>query len=383
MPDLVALDLPAGPAFVDALRRVWDAGDAAAPLDPRLPEPATRRVLAALRPAAVVGPDGVRHHVPDGVPVEPGDAVVVATSGSTGDPRGVVLDHAAVAASAWATSERLGVDPRRDRWLACLPLAHIGGLAVVTRALVTGTGLELLPRFEPAAVEAAARAGATLVSLVATALARVDTSRFRAVLLGGAAPPLDLPANVVATYGMTETGSGVVYDGVPLGGVEVRLGDGTVGEVGEVLVRGPTLLRCYRDGTDPKLVGGWLATGDAGRFDDGRLHVDGRMAEVVVTGGEKVWPAQVEGILRSHGKVADVAVGGRPDPEWGQRVVAYVVPADPTAPPTLDELRAHVRADLAPWAAPRQLVVLGDLPRTAIGKVRRSALAAIEARCET
>ena len=120
-------------------------------------------------------------------------------------------------ASAVATSARLDVDPDRDRWVACLPLAHIGGLSVVTRSLVTGTPCTVLDRFDATAVEAEARRGATLVSLVATALGRCDASGYRAVLLGGAAPPTALPANVVTTYGMTETGSGCVYDGRPLG----------------------------------------------------------------------------------------------------------------------------------------------------------------------
>ena len=152
---------------------------------------------------------------------------MVATSGSTGEPRGVVLTHDALVASAVATSRRLGVDPGRHRWLACLPLAHIGGLAVVTRALLTTTPLTVLPGFDAAEVERVGRAGgATHVSLVSTALARVDAAAFETVLLGGAAPPRPLPANVVTTYGMTETGSGVVYDGVPLDGVEVAIGTG-------------------------------------------------------------------------------------------------------------------------------------------------------------
>jgi O-succinylbenzoic acid--CoA ligase len=224
-------------------------------------------------------------------------------------------------------------------------------------------------------VEHQARAGATLVSLVATALARTDASGFRAVLLGGAAPPDRRPANAVTTYGMTETGSGVVYDGVALDGVELRIGDGDLGAEGEVLVRGPMLLRGYRDGSDPRLARGWLPTGDAGRIGaDGLLTVFGRMAEVIVTGGEKVWPAPVEGVLATHPGIDQVAVWKRPDPEWGERVVAWVVPADPAHPPDLDDLRALVAASLAPWAAPRQLEVVGSLPRTPSGKVRRAGL---------
>ena len=353
---LIVVDARGTSAFVDDLRRAWDAGDAVLPLDPRLPGPARDRLLAAARP---------------GEPVEDGDALVVATSGTTGEPKAVVLTHHAVAASAWATSARLAVDPARDRWLACLPLAHVGGLAVVTRALVTGTPLTLHDGVDAAAVEAAAATGrCTLVSLVPTVLARLDASGFRTVVLGGSAMPPDLPANAVTTYGMTETGSGIVYDGVPLDGVEVRVVDG------EIRLRGPMLARAYRDGTDPRDRDGWLPTGDAGAWDAeaGRLRVFGRTDDVVVTGGENVWPAAVERVLARHPAVAEVAVVGRPDPEWGQVVVALVVAADPADPPSLLDLRDAVRAELPAYAAPRQLDLVPDLPRTASGKVARTRL---------
>jgi O-succinylbenzoic acid--CoA ligase len=374
MPDLVAVDLPAGQAFVDALHRAWDRGDAVLPVDHRLSRPAVDRLLDGLRPATVVDGDG-DHPRTDGLPVIDGDALVVATSGTTGEPKGVVLTHAAVEASARASSRRLGVDPAGDRWVACLPLAHIGGLSVLTRALATGTPYTLLERFDPEAVEGEARRGATRVSLVATALRRTDTTGYRTVLLGGAAPPDRLPDNVVTTYGMTETGSGVVYDGLPLDGIELRIGDGRLGADGEVLVHGPMLLRAYRDGTDPRLPGGWLPTGDAGSLDaHGALSVQGRMAEVIVTGAEKVWPSAVESVLARHPGVADVAVWKRPDPEWGERVVAWVVPADPSTPPELESLRAAVSEQLARWAAPKELVVVDSLPRTSSGKVQRGRL---------
>ena len=287
----------------------------------------------------------------------------------------MVLTHAAVAASALATSDRLSVDPAGDRWLACLPLAHIGGLAVVTRALLTSTPLTVCERFDPAEVERMGTEGATLVSLVATALRRTDVSGYRRVLLGGSAPPGGLPANVVTTYGLTETGSGIAYDGVPLDGVELRIGDGTLGAGDEVLVRGPMLLRGYRDGDDPRLPGGWLPTGDGGRIEaTGTLTVFGRLAEVIVTGGEKVWPAPVEEVLAAHPAVDQVAVWKRPDPEWGERVVAWVVPVAGGAPPLLADLREQVGAQLGRWAAPRQLELVASLPKTATGKVRRSEL---------
>jgi O-succinylbenzoic acid--CoA ligase len=383
MPELVALDLPGGRAFADALEAVWDTGDAACPLDPRLPPPAARQLLDALRPTRLVGSDGRIERLSDGMPVEDGDALVVATSGSTGRPRGVVLTHDAVAASAVATSSRLGVDPARHRWLACLPLAHVGGLSVVTRALLTGTPVTILHGFDAGEVTRIGReGGATHVSVVASALRRIDPSGFEVVLLGGASPPAGLPPNVVTTYGMTETGSGVVYDGRPIDGVEVTVGTGRdgEGEEGEILLRGPMLLRAYRDGTDPRIPGtdgrGWLPTGDSGRIGpDGLLHVDGRIAEVVVTGGEKVWPSAVEQVLTTHPGVDGAAVWKRPDPEWGERVVAWVVPRDPDHPPVLAELVDHVRATLPPWAAPKELVLVTELPRAPSGKLRRRDLA--------
>jgi len=358
---LVVVEARGSDELVDRLRRAWDDGDAVLPLDPRLPPPARERVLAAARPQE---------------PVADGDALVVATSGTSGDPKAVVLTHDAVAASARATSRRLGVDPASDRWLACLPLAHVGGLAIVTRALATGTPLTLHDRFDPGAVAEAAMRRAdrcTLTSLVPTMVRRLDpaaVAAFRTVVLGGSTMPADLPPNAVATYGMTETGSGVVYDGTPLDGVEVREVDGQIG------LRCPMLLRAYRDGTEPKDADGWFPTGDGGAWDEaaGRLQVFGRLGDLIITGGENVWPDPVEQALAVNGKVGDVAVAGEPDAEWGEIVVAYVVPADPARPPSLDELRATAKETLPAFAAPRRLVLVDDLPRTAIGKVRRDAL---------
>ena len=350
---LVVLDA-VGDAFVDGLRRAWDGGDAVLPLDPRLPAPARAAVLAAARVDE---------------PTEPGDALVVATSGTTGEPKAAVLTHEAVMASALATSHRLGVDPDTDRWLACLPLSHVGGLSVVTRALLTGTPLTVHERFDAAATTQAAADGCTLTSLVPTALTRIDPGLFRAILLGGQAPPADRPGHVIATYGMTETGSGIVYDGLPLDGVELRIEPD-----GEIHVRAPMLLRTYRDGTDPKLADGWFPTGDIGSLDDGELRVHGRRGDLIITGGENVWPTAVERVLAAHPQVAEVSVVGRPDPDWGHRVVAVVVPVDVSQPPTLDDLRDWAKQQLPAFAAPRQLEVVTELPRTAIGKVRRRDL---------
>lgn len=371
---LVALDLPGGPAFVQALEEVWGHGDAAFVVDRRLDRRAGRELLALVRPHRVIG-EATRSDRPDPLPpLADGDALVVATSGSTGTPKLVVHTHAGLLAHAEAVHRRLAVDPHRDRWLACLPLAHLGGLGVVVRSLLTGTPVDVLARFDAMTVASAPHdLGSTLVSVVPTALDRLDPAVFRWVVLGGAADPARRPANVVRTYGLTETGGGVVYDGTPLAGTEVA-----VDADGSIRLRGPSLARGLRspDGTVTPVTDhdGWLATGDRGHWDEGRLVVDGRADELIVTGGENVWPGPVEAVLAGHPAVAEVAVVGRPDPTWGQRVVAVVVPADPTHPPTLDDLRNHAGDRLPRWAAPRELVLVDALARTAIGKVRRDAL---------
>jgi O-succinylbenzoic acid--CoA ligase len=369
VPDLVAIDLPGGPDFVMALQAAWDRGDAILPLDQRLSTAAQSTVLDRLRPARIVHASGEDPR-PCGVPVEPGDALVLATSGTTGIPKGVVLTHDAVRASARATTSRLGVETARHRWLACLPLNHVGGLSVVTRSLLTGTPLTVLPRFDREDVLAASGPD-VFVSLVATALRRLGAAPFHTVVLGGSRPPEDLAANVVTTYGLTETGSGIVYDGVPLNGVDISIDQAT----SEIRVRGPMLLRAYRDGTQPLDASGWFATGDAGWLDaSGRLGVHGRMTELIITGGENVWPGPVEAAVRTLPGVADVAIAGRPDAEWGQQVVAWVVPADVADPPTLRAVRDRVAERVAPFAAPRQLHLVRQLPRTALGKLQLDRL---------
>lgn len=386
---LVAVVAHGGPGFVAALERSWDEGNAVLPLDPRLPLPVLRRLATVMRPSVV---EGLGTWVPEDLagdaeptPTFDGDALVLPTSGTTGEPKGVVLTHEALTAHAAAVHARLGAT-NDDRWLACLPLAHIGGLGVVVRALVGGLGLEVLPGFDAGAVAVARDAGATLTSLVPTALDRVGAEGFRWVVLGGSADTVaERPTNVVRTWGLTETGGGVVYDGQPLPGVEVASVDG------ELWVRSPTLARGVRraDGSvrdlrrthpDDPASTGWLASGDAGEVaPDGAVTVHGRTDDMIVTGGENVWPDAVEAVLRRLPGVAEVAVAGLPDREWGQQVVAWVVPAPEEATPTLDDLRAGARERLPAWAAPRQLRLVEALPRTPLGKVRRDALAGLDA----
>lgn len=192
------------------------------------------------------------------------------------------------------------------------------------------------------------------------------------MLVGGAAAEPELVAraraagaNVVRTYGMTETCGGVVYDGVPLDGVEVRTRRGVV------VLRTPTIMEGYRG--EPPFGGGWFETGDLGTWDGEVLRVLGRADSMILSGGENVSPEEVEALLASHPAVAEVAVAGRDDPEWGQRVVAYVVPTEGAAP-TLDDLRSHVKARAASYKAPRELVLVDSLPRLPSGKVARASL---------
>lgn len=354
-------------------------------------------------------------HVPSSV------AVVLRTSGSTGDPRDVLLSAAALRASAEATQRRLGGP---GDWLLVLPPDHVAGLQVVLRALAAGTSLHRGPAgpFRPRGFAAAAAAMGDgrrrYTSLVPTQLARLlDDGRatdalrgFDAVLLGGAATPAPLLARahaagvrLVTTYGMTETCGGCVYDGVPLDGIRVAIeaaggtpGGGPAGGpgggpdaatgTGRVLLAGPVLAEGYLgrpdlDATAFVTDGGarWLRTNDLGTLGpDGRLAVLGRVDDVIVTGGVNVAPAPVEELLHTLPGVREACVVGVPDDEWGQAVVAVLV-VGPDGPPALARVRELVTAHLGAAAAPRRVVVVPALPTRGPGKPDRRAAAALAA----
>lgn len=302
-----------------------------------------------------------------------------------------MLTGPALAASATATHDRLGGP---GRWLLALPAHHIAGIQVVVRSLLAGAApveLDVATGFDVAQLPAAVAAlgpGRRYTSLVATQLAKAlqdpaptaALAELDAVLLGGGPAPqpiLDAAAQagvrVVRTYGMSETAGGCVYDGVPLSGVGVRIGDD-----GRVAIGGPTLARGYRNPVDPDPFAepGWFRTDDVGALDtSGRLTILGRADDAISTGGLTVLPGPVEAVLVTHPAVADCAVFGVADDRLGQRVAAAVVVVAGASPPTLEALRAHVAESLDVTAAPRELHFVTALPRRGIGKLDRKALA--------
>lgn len=360
-------------SLVPALAAALDgAGPALLPL----PTGGTRgAVLAALDPSRPLERDDV--------------ALVVPTSGSTGEPKGAMLTAAALRHSAAATHDRLGGP---GQWVLALPVSSIAGLTVLVRSLQARTRPQVVDLYGGFSVDAFAAATDRLAggvrhytALVPTQLRRlldagVDLSTYDGVLVGGAALSPDLRdraiaagAPVVATYGMSETCGGCVYDGEPLDGVDV-----TIGADGRVSIGGPVVFAGYRlrpDLTDTALVDGRHVTQDLGRWSsDGRLEVLGRVDDVIVSGGVNVPAAMVERVLDGHPAVAVCAVLGRPDPEWGERVVAVVQPVDASLPPALDELRSFAAGRLEPAALPREVVVLGMLPVLASGKPDKAAV---------
>jgi len=343
-------------------------------------------VLAGGTAVAPIGPQDAPPHET----VEPGH-VVVATSGSSGERKHVLLSAAALRASAQATHARLG---GTGHWLLVLPAQHVAGLQVLVRSALAGAEpavLDLRGGFDPAGFAHVAdvlrrrRPQRTYTSLVPTQLARLlddapdALGGFDAVLLGGAAAPSGLVARaraagvtVVTTYGMSETCGGCVYDGRPLDGVQVRLDPAD-----RIEVAGPVLARGYLGRADDSVFrDGWFRTSDLGRFDaDGRLEVLGRADDVIVTGGVNVAPAEVEATLVADPAIAAACVVGVPDARWGQRVVAAVVAADPAHPPTPAAVLTAARQRLTGPQTPKQLLVVDALPLRGVGKPDRRAVA--------
>ena len=342
-------------------------GPAILPLDATLPAPRLRQLTDAIAPGAGVAED---------------TAVVIATSGSTGEPKGVELSAAALSHSARASLARLGPADGKDAggWLCCLPVTHVAGLQVLVRSLLSSSERTVAPTLTATALS---ESGCSYVSVVPTQLVRLldepggaaALAEFAAVLVGGAAAAAGLldraraaGVRVVTTYGMSETCGGCVYDGVPLDGVTVRAaGDGLL------RISGPVLMNRYRGGPD---LGDEFVTSDLGYVRDGRVVVRGRADDVINTGGHKVVPGEVAAVLESCPGVLEVVVVGRADPEWGQRVTAVVVPADPADPPSLELLRTHVSERLPRYACPSEVVLTRAIPVLASGKPDLASLKA-------
>lgn len=394
---------PAAVAAAVAAARLSLAGEGPAiePADPR----STDGPAQAEGPGRPTGPYLPRRPAPAGA------AVVLRTSGSTGNPRRVALAADALLASARATHARLGGP---GAWLLALPVHHVAGWQVLVRSVVAHadaglppgpTVLDTTDGFRPTDLPAAVAAmpddAPRYTALVPTQVARVlddraavaALARLDAVLVGGAAAPPALlrrareaGISVVTTYGMTETGGGCVYDGVPLDGVAVAEVDGLIE------IAGPTLALGYAADDGALLAGAgdagaflersgrrWFRTADLGRVAEGRVEVLGRADDVIITGGVNVHPAAVERALAGLPGVEQVVVVGVPDPEWGSLVTAVVVTGRAAPPPTLDDARHAVSARLGRAHAPRAMVAVDHLPLRGPGKVDRAAAAALAA----
>ena len=406
----VAVRFPPCPESIALIHAVWRVGAVLLPLGSGWPDVEVERALRALGRSAVVVDelaDVRRWFLGDVQPVEgvaefPGPraealAAWVFTSGSTGAPAPVGITHANLAASAQAVIERLSLRTG-DRWLTSLAPAHIGGLALIHRAGAVGCTLVTRPRFE--AMEVASlidAAQVTHISLVPVMLRcliavrgdRPPPASLRCVLVGGAATPgellkqaLDLGYPISLTYGMTEATSQVATAtpnevrrkpgsvGKPLSGVDLEIRSQADRVPDEVWVRGPTLAP-----GSAMVDAGWLATGDLGHLDaDGDLWITGRASERIVTGGVRVEPIEIETVLEACPFAREVAVLGVPDPKWGERIVAIVVPEDADRPPSLEELLDFSRSRLAAPKRPRGLRIVSELPRTPMGKLDRARL---------
>jgi len=335
---------------------------------------------------------------------------VIFTSGTTGQPKGAMISYGSHFYSAMGSAYRLGLDPA-DIWLSCLPLYHVGGLAVLFRSCLYGTAVDLHPRFDIAAIQRSfTRRPITLISLVPTMLHRLLAAEtvwpqsMRLILLGGAAAPPELLAQarekglpVAPTYGLTEAASQVATMppaaaarkpgsvGKPLLFSHVRILDRqgkplSAGSYGEIVVSGPTLMAGYLHNptaTAQTIQEGELRTGDIGYLDeDGDLWLVQRRSDIIISGGENVYPAEVEQVLRAHPAIAAACVVGVPDPEWGQTVAAMVVRQEEAAV-TIFTLQEYCRRTLAGYKIPRIIRFVPDLPQTASGKIHRRQVADI------
>jgi O-succinylbenzoic acid--CoA ligase len=375
--DRVGIALPARRAFVETLHGCMRLGAVAVPIDLRLS--AAERRLRSAGCAAVVG-EPLAGLADESAPLArthdlDATAIVVHTSGTTAGPRAIELTYGNWLWSALGSAAALGVDPA-DKWLCTLPLAHVGGLSILVRSTIYATTVVLHERFDADAAADEIATRATLVSVVPTTLARLldaglrHPPALRAALVGGAPIPPALleraaAAGVptVSTYGMTEACSQVTTAGPALFCTRVRIGPGR-----EILVRGPTVA------PGALAADGWLHTGDEGELDaEGNLSVTGRAGDTIITGGENVAPAEVEAVLAGHPAVAEAAVHGARDDEWGQRVVATVVlRAGKSA--TEDDLRGYCRVRLAGYKVPRVVRFAPELPKTVSGKLLRRSL---------
>lgn len=388
--DLVGVVAARSVDFVASLWGVARADRVPVPLDPDMTggEYAGRTVqfrLAALtEPQQLVAGGETTDAVP---PAAGSPYVVVFTSGSHGEPKGVILGWENIAAAAAASQRRLGTTAD-DGWLATLPLHHIGGMSILWRCGIAGATVVLESRFDAEVCADLLGEEATVASFVPTMLRRVLAASerrwkgVRAVLVGGAASDPDLIAAArrrglpaVSTYGMTETASQVATEspqhadgetvGLPLDGVEVRINAG-----GRIEVAGPTVSPGYWG--ERLREGRWFTTGDLGEIGgDGRLRVVGRADDVIISGGLNVHPEVVEAVLSSHPRVLEAAVYGVPDAEWGELVVAAVVTDGGI---DVEELAALARRQLRRHEIPRRWSLVYDLPHTASGKVDRSRL---------
>jgi O-succinylbenzoic acid--CoA ligase len=380
--------IPSGRAVLDVIPRLLAALDGTGPAL----LPTTAGESPSIPP--ILGPD-------EDNPDDP-TALLVRTSGSTGEPKLVVLPASALRHSAAVGQRRLH-DGKPGTWLLCLPAQHIAGLNVLLRAALAGHEPIVLNVAQPFTVTSFAAATAQLptgpafVSLVPTQLHRLLDQpagieallRFTSVLVGGAATGPTLIERsrragvaIVTSYGMSETCGGCVYDGRPLDGVDIQLDtDSRISMAGPVVARGylGRPLAAPFDGTAGRRR---FKTNDLGRFEpDGTLAILGRADDVLISGGVNISPQAVEQVLAAVTGVGELIVTGVSDPEWGQVLVAVVVPTG--VGPTLADLRSRSTRALGPAAAPRHLVVVDALPTKGPGKPDRTAIADLARRAIT